>query len=370
MPFQTEAFVIAEKNAPFVLEKIELDDPLDDEVLVEIVACGLCHTDLLVASGHLPSPYPCTLGHEGAGRVIKAGKGVTRTKVGDEVLLSFSYCQTCKTCDAGHPAGCRSWRELNFGRTRSDGSNLNATLSDKRIHGTFFGQSALAKHALVVESSCTVVPKGSDLVQLSPLGCGMQTGAGAVMNALNPARPERSTIVVFGSGAVGMAAIFAAAAIGMQTIIAVDLQDSRLEIAKAMGATHGINGRSDVLAKIKEICNGPCDYSIDATGAAPCIKAAWECLGSCGKMVQLGDPGPGNSLPIGIHDTIVMSKQYIGLAEGDSNPPEFIPKLIKLYEEGKFPLNKISKTFHYSKLEDAIHAMHDGSVIKPIITFA
>lgn len=96
----------------------------------------------------------------------------------------------------------------------------------------------------------------------------------------------------------------------------------------------------------------------------------FKCLGSCGKMVQLGDPGPGNSLPIGIHDTIVMSKQYIGLAEGDSNPPEFIPKLIKLYEEGKFPLNKISKTFHYSKLEDAIHAMHDGSVIKPIITFA
>lgn len=237
-----------------------------------------------------------------------------------------------------------------------------------------------------------------------------------VLSALNPSDPSNSAIAIFGAGAVGMAAVFAAAAIKIKTIIAVDLQDSRLELAKSLGATHTVNGRGgecfckrgstlgeadggtmhslDMLAKIKEICEGPCDYSIDATGAAPCIKAAWEvsglhhngrfscfaqcsrygnrvqCLGSCGKMIQLGDPGPGNAFSISVHDIIVLSKQYIGLAEGDSNPPEFIPKLIQLHESKKFPLDKISRTFHYSHLDDAIRAMHDGSVIKPIITFA
>ncbi|KAK9894435.1 GroES-like protein [Cystobasidium minutum MCA 4210] len=370
MPFTTEAFVLEQVNSDFKLETVELDDPQDEEVLVEVVACGLCHTDLLIANGAFPSPFPNIVGHEGSGKVIKVGKSVTRVKEGDSVLLSFSYDQKCKTCKAGHPAACKTWTELNFGRIRPDGSNTSATLNGKRIHGTFFGQSTFGKHALVVESSVTKVPDDTDLVLMSPLGCGMQTGSGAVLNVLKPENPSESSIVVFGAGAVGMAAVFGAAYAKIKTIIVVDIVENRLELAKTLGATHSINGKSsDVVKQIQDLTDGGCDYVVEATGAAPCIKAGWEALGPFGKMVQLGTPGPGPTNNIPIHEAVCLTKTYYGVSEGDSNPPEYIPKLVHMYKEGKFPLDKISKVYSYKDMEEAIHAMHDGTVIKPIIQF-
>jgi len=206
---------------------------------------------------------------------------------------------------------------------------------------------------------------------MSPLGCAMQTGSGAVLNVLKPDKPQEASIVIFGAGAVGFAALFAAAAIKIKTIIMIDLLDNRLELAKTLGATHTIPGKaSDILEQISKLTDGGADYSIDATGAAPCIKNAWECLAPFGKMVQLGTPGPGPTANLGIHDAVCLSKTYYGLCEGDSNPPEYIPKLVQMYKDGKFPIDKISKVFSYKQFDDAVHAMHDGSVIKPIIKFS
>jgi len=320
-------------------------------------------------------------GHEGSGIVLKVGSEVTRVQEGDSVLLSFSYCQNCKVCKNGHPASCKTWTALNFGRLRPDGSDTSATLDGKRIHGTFFGQSAFAKHALVVESSVTKVPSDTDLVMLSPLGCGMQTGSGAVLNVLKPESPKESSLVVFGAGAVGMAAVFAAAYVGIKTIVIVDLLDSRLELAKSLGATHSINGKDkDILEQLSALTDGGADYSIDATGAAPCIKNAWECLGPFGKMVQLGTPGPGPTANIPIHDAVCLSRTYHGCCEGDSNPPIFIERLAKMVKDGHFPIEKISRVYKLpvggdaqeaqKVFEEAVHAMHTGEVIKPIIQFS
>ena len=219
----------------------------------------------------------------------------TELMINASVLLSFQYCEKCRICKNGHPASCKTWTALNFGRLRADGSDTNATSDGKRIHGTFFGQSAFAKHALVVESSITKVPDDTDLVLMSPLGCAMQTGSGAVLNGqqlsdlvrlqltssaftvLKPDKPQEASIVIFGAGAVGFAALFAAAAIKIKTIIMIDLLDNRLELAKTLGATHTIPGKaSDILEQISKLTDGGADYSIDATGAAPCIKNAWE----------------------------------------------------------------------------------------------
>lgn len=371
MPTQTEAFVLESVNAPFKLQTITLDDPLPGEVLVDIKACGVCHTDLLIQNGAFPSAFPNVTGHEGSGTVVKVGSDVTRVKEGDKVLMSFAYCQSCMICSNGHPAACYEWIDRNFGRKRPDGSVDYASRDEQRIHGTFFGQSAFAKQALVVEASLVVVPNDTDLVMLASLGCGMQTGAGALYNVLKPEQPKSSSIVVFGAGAVGMAAIFAAAAMELETIISVDLVDSRMELAKSLGATHSVSGKDPrILDKIRSLTKGGATYAVEATGAAPCIKTAWEALGPMGKYVQLGTPGPGPTANIPIHEAVCMTKTYYGVCEGDSNPPEFIPKLVELYKQGKFPLDKISKAYNYEKFNDAVHAMHDGTVIKPIVVFS
>ncbi|KAM0747507.1 alcohol dehydrogenase [Meredithblackwellia eburnea MCA 4105] len=373
MPFKTQAYVLAEKDAPFVLQDVELEDPQPNEVLVEIKACGLCHTDLCIQNGAFPSPFPCTTGHEGAGKVVSVGSAVTRCKPGDSVLLSFSYCNECASCKTDHPAGCEKFGEINFGRVRNSVIGNKPGIKGPKgedIFGAFFGQSAFAKHTVVVENSVVKVPSGTDLTTLAPLGCGFQTGAGSVINVLKP--EKKTSIAVFGIGAVGMGAVFAAAYLGVETIIVVDLVPERLELAKKLGATHSVNGKdSDVVAQIKKLTpyNAGAAYAVEATGNVRVLKTAHDALANRGHLLSCGTPGPGHAIPFEIHDNLLASKTYTGLTEGDSNPVEFVPFLIKLFEEGKFPVDKISKTYTIDEFDHAVHAMHSGEVIKPIIVF-
>ncbi|KAI5476694.1 zinc-binding alcohol dehydrogenase [Pseudohyphozyma bogoriensis] len=357
---KTQALVLDAVKAPFVLKDINLEDPQDDEVLVKIVASGLCHTDIAIQLGQFPSAFPSIAGHEGSGTVVSVGKAVTRVAAGDSVLLSFAYCQSCHYCKAGHPSGCDEWIGRNFGRVRNAAVGAKACATDgegKDVLGSFFGQSAFARHALVSESSVVKVPSSSDLVMLSPLGCGLQTGAGAVFNILKPS--TSSSIVVFGLGAVGSAAVFAAAALGVKTIIVVDLVETRLKFAKEHGATHAFKGADvELLQKIKEVTDGlGAEYAVEATGATRVLRTAWEAVRNYGTVCSVGTPGPGIAPPFEIHENLLATKTYVGVTEGDSNPPEFIPKLIKLYEEGKFPVDKIAKTFKVEEFEDALHAI-------------
>ncbi|KAL8290412.1 hypothetical protein RQP46_002670 [Phenoliferia psychrophenolica] len=359
MGFKTQAFVLAEKDAPFVLQDVELDDPEPNEVLVKIVACGLCHTDLAIQNGAFPSPFPTVVGHEGSGTVVSVGSAVTRVQPGDSVLLSFSYCNECASCKTEHPAGCEKFGEVNFGRVRNANVGNKAGVKGSKgeaIFGAFFGQSAFAKHALVVENSIVKVPAGTDLVMLAPLGCGLQTGAGSVMNLLKPT--PKDSIAVYGLGAVGMGAIFAAKALGLTTIVAVDIVPSRLALALSLGATHAINGMDkDQVEQIKALTpyNAGTTFAVEATGNVRVLKTAHTALANRGHLVSCGTPGPGHAIPFEIHDNLLASK--------------FIPELIKMFNAGKFAVDKISKTYSMADFDHAVHDMHTGETIKPIIVF-
>ena len=236
---EIKAAVVFETSGDFSIEQLELCDPNDDEVLVRIVAAGICGTDLGARDGHLPIPAPPSVfGHEGAGVVEKVGARVTKVKPGDHVVLAWDYCGACTACKTGKVLYCLNFFLHNFHGARPDGT-ITLRKGDQLIHGSFFSQSSFADFALASERNVIKVRDDIPLELLAPLGCGVMTGAGAVMNSLQP-RPGAS-IAVFGVGPVGMSAILAAVVCGCTTIIAVDINADRLKMAKELGATHTVN---------------------------------------------------------------------------------------------------------------------------------
>ncbi|RSH76960.1 uncharacterized protein EHS24_003898 [Apiotrichum porosum] len=376
MPQQTQAWVVDELNGPFVLRDVTLDDPLEDEVLIEMVASGICHTDLLVASGHLPdNKFPVILGHEGAGYVVKAGAKAGRLQPGELVLLSFACCEDCDPCKTGATYACDTWTPINFLKQRASGNPAVGVLGDgnlkgKPVEGSFFGQSSFARHALVKESSCVVVPKGTDVKTLAPLGCGLQTGAGGVFNAAN-VQPH-NTVLVSGLGGVGMAALFAAASIGAKTIIVVDINEERLKLAKELGATHAVNPKSlsgtTTPEEARRLTDGRgVDFVIECTGHPAAAKDAFLSLGMRGRMVQIGS-SPGE-LSVGFNDILLGLRSIEACVEGNDSPHRLVPRLVELHKQGKFPVDRIVKTYPWKEMHQALEDMHSGKVIKPILVF-
>ena len=279
MTMRTTAAIVNAAGAPFLLEDVELDEPRPHEVLVRLVATGLCHTDLSAQAGDLPFPLPGVLGHEGAGIVEKVGAEVSRVTPGDHVLASFSSCVECPNCLDGRPAYCRHFHARNlFGGSRPDGSPT-IFRDGVPIHGHFFGQSTLARHALIDERGLVKVPDEAPLATLAPLGCGIQTGAGAVLNALRPGR--EATLAVFGAGAVGCAAIMAAALSRVRRIVAVDLVPERLALALEIGATDVVDaGSTDPVAALRGLGAGGADYAVEATGSTAALSSAIQVAGA------------------------------------------------------------------------------------------
>ena len=247
--YQIQAAVLRKKGGPLKIESLEMEGPREDEVLVRLVASGICHTDIDFCDGWGEADNAVVLGHEGAGVVERAGKSVKGVKRGDHVVLSYQSCGHCRQCRSGHPAHCQHFYEANFGFQRLDGSNA---LQRSGVRGHFFGQSSFATHSLATERNLVKVSKDLPLEVLSPLGCGLQTGAGTVMNSLKVS--EGASIAVFGTGAVGLAAVMAARLVGAGPIIGVDIRPKRLQLALKLGATHKIdNRRQDVAARIAHI---------------------------------------------------------------------------------------------------------------------
>jgi aryl-alcohol dehydrogenase len=271
------AAVVREKSGPFSIEEIDLDEPREDEVLVRMVGAGICGTDLGARDGHLPiPPPPSVFGHEGAGVVERVGRRVTRVKPGDPVVMAWNSCGTCVACRSGNDAYCADFFPLNFGGARSDGSTT-LRKGGQVIHGSFFGQSSFADFALAVERNVVKVSEEVPLEILGPLGCGIRTGAGAVMISLHPR--AGSSIAVFGVGPVGMSAVLAAVVCGCTTIIAVDVHPDRLEMAREFGATHTLHaGKMDPVAAILEITGEGADYSLECVGNPKVLRQAVDCL--------------------------------------------------------------------------------------------
>jgi aryl-alcohol dehydrogenase len=356
---------VRNKGGPFTIEKLRMGEPRDDEVLVRIVATGMCHTDMIVRDQMYPVPQPIVLGHEGAGVVEKVGPSVVKVKPGDHVVLSFMSCGACRQCIQGRPNNCENFNAHNFSGGRADGSR---SLEDDSglIHDHFFGQSSFSTYALANQRSIVKVPKEAPLELLGPLGCGIQTGAGAVMNALKVG--HGASFAAFGSGAVGLAAIMAARAVGATTIIAVDVVPSRLTLAKELGATHAVNAsETDPVAAIKEITGGGVQFALETTGLPPVVRQAVDALGVRGTLGIVGAAPPLTDIKIDITDFMQMAKTIYGIIEGDSVPDVFIPQLIDLHLQGRFPFDKLVKFYPFERINEAAQDSERGLTIKPII---
>jgi aryl-alcohol dehydrogenase len=364
----TAAAVVESAGAGFTFSDVELADPRPDEVLVRIVAAGVCHTDLGVAGGHLPFPLPGVLGHEGAGVVEATGSAVTRVRPGDQVLLSFTSCGTCANCRDGHPAYCATWLPLNLiGGTRADGS---ATLSrdGENLGGHFFGQSSFARHALVDERSLVKVPADAPLDLLAPLGCGVQTGVGAVWNVLAP-RPG-DAIVVTGAGAVGLSAVMAARLTPATRIIAVDRVPERLALARELGATHTVDTTGTDLAEaVADITGGEgANGVVETTGNTGVLAAAVGTLAARGTAVIVGAPAFGTTVPIDVN-FMIPGRRVVGLTLGDSETQSLIPVLVDLVASGRLPVDRLVKHYKFEEIGQAVADVVSGATIKPVLRF-
>jgi aryl-alcohol dehydrogenase len=363
----TEAAVVHEAATPFSCEEVELDDPRPNEVLVRLVATGLCHTDLSAQAGIVPFPLPGVLGHEGAGVVEAVGAAVRRVVRGDHVLASFCSCGRCSHCRGGHPAYCRSYLPLNlFAGTRPDGTHT-IHQHGAPLHGHFFGQSSLARHALIDERCLVKVAGDAPLALLAPLGCGIQTGAGAVLNVLRP--EPGSSLVVFGAGAVGSAAIMAAALTGVARIVAVDLVASRLELARELGATDTVDAASlDAVEAVADLCPDGVDQVIEATGNTAALSQAIKLLAPRGTCAILSTYRHGATIPLDVN-FMLDGRRVVGISEGDSEPERFIPALIRLHELGRLPIERLIRHYPFGQIEQAAADARDGTTIKPVLLF-
>lgn len=344
------------------IETLELDTPRTDEVLVRLVACGVCHTDLFAP---LRFALPAVFGHEGAGVVEAVGSAVTRFRPGDRVVLTFGSCGRCANCSHGAPAYCAHGHELQFGGSRGDGSGTYVG-SDAAVRGAFFQQSSFATYALATERNTVHIPDELPLELAAPLGCGIQTGAGAVLNTL-ACRPG-SSLAVFGAGSVGLSAIMAAQLAGCAQVVAVDILPGRLSLAQDLGATHVVDAREgNVVERIRELTGGGANYSIETAGAEQTFRDAIDCLarlGVCGlcTVPKLGEPIEFSPL------AILKGRTVTGVLEGSSVPDEFIPRLARLHLEGKLPYDRLVRFYDFADLPRALDDVQHARAIKAVVT--
>ncbi len=361
---KTRAAVVREPNGPFLVEELELDALRDDEILVRIAGTGICHTDLICRDQVYSVPLPCVFGHEGSGIVARIGASVSKVAVGDPVVMSFNYCGTCRNCLRGEPSHCLDIFSANFSGSRPDGSTT-CTRDGQPIHGSFFNQSSFSEFAISTEINTVKVTREVPIEYLGPLGCGIQTGAGAVINSLRPA--AGSSMVIFGCGSVGLAALMAAVVVGCTRIIAVDPLPQRLQLARELGATHTINPESvDVCAQVIKDTNGGADYSLECSGHAAVVRLAVDALNNTGVCGLVGATPPGTECTLDIN-SIMFGRTVTGIIEGDSIADIFIPQLIELYRQGRFPFDRLLSFYELDDIEKAVHDMEQGKVIKPVV---
>ncbi|MEW2810662.1 NAD(P)-dependent alcohol dehydrogenase [Streptomyces massasporeus] len=368
MPITTRAAVVESGGAPFTLSDVVLDAPGPHEALVRMVATGLCHTDLGVASGGLPFPLPGVLGHEGAGVVEAVGPAVTGVAPGDHVLLSFTSCGDCRNCRGGHPAYCATWLPLNLlGGGRADGSHTISRDGDA-LGGHFFGQSSFAELALADERSLVKVDPDVPPASIAPLGCGVQTGVGAVWNVLKP--DTGSTVVVLGAGAVGLSAVMAAALTPATRIVAVDRVAERLSLATELGATYTVDtSREDLTEALTGITGGQgADGVVETTGHVGVLRQGVDALAARGTLVVVGAPPFGTEVALDVNG-LLGGKRIVGLTLGDSETQTMIPALVRLVKDGRLPLHRLISTYPFEDIDRAVQDMRSGKTIKPVLTF-
>jgi aryl-alcohol dehydrogenase len=352
-----KAAVVPPGGRPLAIRTLEIEDPGPDEVLVRIVASGICHTDIGCCAGHgghIGAPGGSVLGHEGAGIVAEVGREVTGVSPGDHVVLSYASCGRCPACAKGRPADCDDFWRLNFGFERLDGTS---GYRSSGVDGHFFGQSSFATFSLATERNLVKVDPDLPLELLAPLGCGFQTGAGTVLNSLG-VKPGHS-LAVFGVGAVGLAAVMAGSFAGADPIVAVDIRPRRLALARDLGATHAIDsGRAEIRERIARITGHGVDRAVDTTGDARLTSAVEAWLNPGGRLALLnGEPG----------GELSEDRRVLRVIQGDAVPQKFIPRLISLWRGRNFPFDELVRFYDFTEINRAIEDAEKGRTVKPVL---
>ena len=363
---QGTAAILREPNQPFSIEAVKIDPPRAGEILVRIHAVGICHTDLVFASGAMGSPFPLILGHEGAGVVEAVGEGVTKVQSGQKVLLTFNSCGRCSQCDRGDPAYCQEFVALNFACVRADGSSC-AHDNTGQVSARFFGQSSFASHAIADERNVVALPDEADLASLAPLGCGIQTGVGAVLRSLKA--QTGSSLVVLGGGAVGLSAVLGGKIAGCSNIIMIEPFETRRQLALELGADHAIDpAAGDTAEQVRAILPQGANNVVDTSGNVGAISAALGMLAPHGALGLVGVPGSLDAaLPLPIVPAITYGYTIKGIIEGDSDPDTFLPELIALHAAGKLPIERFSTIYPFDQINQAIADSHSGKCVKAIL---
>jgi aryl-alcohol dehydrogenase len=360
------AAVFEKLCTPLSVTEVEIDEPGAGEALVKIVATGVCHTDALARDGDMPFPAPGVLGHEGAGIVEAVGAGVTNVAVGDKVVIGWPWCGQCRNCLEGQPRYCLQLGPLVIAGSRADGTTALRRLDGSPLHSHFFGQSSFASYSICAANALVRVDPDADIALLGPLACGIAAGAGAVLNALRPF--TGSSIVIYGAGAVGLSAVMAARLTPAIHIIAVDRLAARLTLASELGATETIDVSTglDPVATASEICGGPADFAMDCAGKLDVLRQAGDSIGMRGTVALIGGAPAGASFSMD-HQSTLWGKKVVGILGGEGRSESLINTLITLNKQGRFPYDRLIKTFPLDQVNEALEASHSGGVIKPVL---
>ena len=361
MAYEVKGVVARSKGAPVTIETILVPDPGPGEAVVDVQACGVCHTDLHYREGGINDDFPFLLGHEAAGIVSAVGEGVTNVAVGDYVILNWrAVCGQCRACAKGKPWYCFDTHNAARKMTLADGTELSPAL----------GIGAFAEKTLVHSGQCTKVDPAAPPTAAGLLGCGVMAGVGAAINTGGVGRGD--TVAVFGCGGVGDAAIAGSRLAGASKIIAVDIDDRKLEWARNMGATHTVNSKdADPVPAIQELTGGfGVDVAIDAVGHPHVYEQAFRARDLAGTVVLVGVPNPAMKIELPLIDVFGHGGALKSSWYGDCLPSRDFPMLIDLYLQGRFPLDDfVSETIGLDDVEAAFEKMHHGDVLRSVVVF-
>lgn len=359
MPQKVKAVVVKAKDAPVEIETIVIPDAGPGEAIVDILTCGVCHTDLHYKLGGIGDEYPYLLGHEATGVVSQIGEGVSNVAVGDRVVLNWrAVCGECRACTKGQPQYCFDTANATQKMTLEDGTELSPAL----------GIGAFAEKTLVAAGQCTKVDEDVDAAAVGLLGCGIMAGIGAAINTGEVKRGE--SVAVIGCGGVGIAAIAGAQLAGATTIIAVDIDPAKIELAKKLGATHGVNSKEqDPVEAIRELTGGfGADVVIEAVGNPETYKQAFYARDLAGRVVLVGVPTPEMQLELPLLDVFGRGGSLKSSWYGDCLPSRDFPMLVEQYKLGRLDLDAfVTERIGLGDVEAAFDKMHDGTVLRSVV---
>lgn len=348
MPIRCKAAVLRQSGAPrpfadskpLSIEEIELDDPKASEVVVKIAGAGLCHSDLSVINGDRPRPVPMVIGHEGSGEIVEVGAAVTDVKVGDHIVFQFSpSCGRCRRCLEGRPQVCElAAATKGAGDLMAGGSRIKSMNGERVAHHS--GVSCMAEYAVADRGSVVVVDKSVPLADAALFGCAVMTGVGAVINTARILPGD--TVAIIGLGGVGLNGLLGAKLGGAEKIIAIDLEDAKLGLARQLGATHTVNaGDADAVEQVRDISDGGVDYAVDLAGVIPAMDLAYKITRYGGSVVTAGLSPAAADFSFNQSDLVAQEKSILGSYMGSCVPVRDIPRFISLYKQGRLPVDRL-----------------------------